>query len=124
MPQPNVNPNPDREAIHKAWYDFLKAQMPEEFTITFAEALSGKDGPRPKPPYATIKIISGPRSRGFDELRRKKDSDIFETGGIRQYTVSLQAFGMGGHDALSDLVTKMDDPYASIELKRLIAIVD
>lgn len=116
--------NPTRDDLNKAWLDWLSANLPEEFTIVFAEAISGKDGPRPRTPYLTIKIISGPRPRGFDELRRKNSFGDFEVGGMRQYTVSLQAFGMGGYDALADLLNKMDDPYASIELKRIIGIVD
>lgn len=116
--------NPTRPEIERMWFDFIEANVDEGFTVTYAEALTGRDAPRPKPPYITIKIISGPRPRGFDELRKRQGTPIFESGGIRQYTLSLQAFGMGGHDALSDLVAKMDDSYASIELKRIVGIVD
>lgn len=116
--------NPSRDELHTLWRDWLVSQVDEDFTVVYAEALSGKDGPRPRAPYITVKIISGPRPRGFDELRRKANSDEFEVGGIRQYTLSLQAFGEGGYEALSELVTRMDDPYASIELKRIVGIVD
>lgn len=116
--------NPKRSEIEKAWFDFVSANVDSEFTVTYAEVLTGKDGPRPKPPYITLKIISGPRARGFDELRRKPNSSIFVTGGLRQYTLSIQAFGMGAHDALDNLVARMDDPNASIERKKLVAIVD
>lgn len=113
--------NPSRTELERHWFDFVEANVPEEFTVTYAEVITGKDAPRPKPPYITLKI-TGPRPRGFDELR--KEGDGFKVSGMRQYTMSIMAMGEGAHDALSDLVTKMDDPYASVEIKRMVGIVD
>lgn len=115
--------NPTVSDLEGIWFEFIKKHVPEHVTVTFAEALSGKDGPRPNPPYVTIKVISGPRPRGFDELRREAGTSNFTVSGMRQYTLSIQGFGMGIRDELSDLVSKMDDPYASIERKG-IGIVD
>lgn len=116
--------NPTFEELKTHWRDWIVSQVPTECKVIYAEPISGGDGPRPPKPYITLKIISGPRARGFDELRRKPNSDVFQVGGLRQYTLSIQAFGLGGYDMLGDLVSRMDDPYASVEKSRVVAIVD
>lgn len=116
--------NPTSQEIRKAWLDFVKSVVADEAEVVFSEAISGKGLPRPKPPYITLKIISGPRPKGFDELRRKPGTDDFTLGGIRQYTLSMQGFGAGTSDMLSEVLTRMDDPSKTVGLVPFVGIVD
>lgn len=113
------------DPIKAAWYNFIVRNVPEEVTVVFAEELSGRDAPRPKGSYITIEIISGPIKAGIDELRKNSTTDKFFICGMRQYTVSLQAFRSGSRSFLDCLQTVLDSPRETELLKESnIAIVD
>lgn len=100
-----------RNDIENAWWKYVRSMTNlDQDKIIFSEELTRKDGPRPKPPFITIKILSGPTPIGIDELRVKEGfTDKFQLQGLRQYTVSIQSFGVEGYDLLDDLQTSLDD---------------
>ena len=106
------------KVIYQAWLDYCRAVLPNEWTLTRAESISGKDGPRPAKPYLTLKLLSGPSKKTIDdplvfngEIEGEKNFDLV---GIRGYTLSIQAFGREEKDehvdALEDISTCLDDP--------------
>ena len=113
-----------RSVIETSLFDFVDKNTPNEVTVIFAEEVSGSQGPRPKKPFTTIKILSGPTTVSFsDNLRFKSDplgpndprtenspSPVYSLGGIRGYSVSLQAFGVGSQDNLQFLQDIMNSP--------------
>jgi hypothetical protein len=109
-----------RGDIERAWFRWLEARKHEDFNIVFSEELSRTDAPRPRPPFITLKLISGPRTKGSDDLRRVGNG--FKITGLRQYTLSIQAFGEGGYDALEDYVTRLDDQLEAADLRRDVGI--
>ena len=100
--------------IIQAWLDYCNQVLPDEWTVTRAEEVTGKDAPRPTGPYITIKIISGPRKITMDDEMRfngkSQGSKNFNLVGQRAYTLSVKAFRAGHNDALSDISTYLDDP--------------
>jgi hypothetical protein len=98
------------ETILKAWYDYCRKVLPDEWTVTFAEEVTGKDAPRPQKPYLTLKIISGPGLVTMDDQVINCKGDAFSLVGQRKYTISVKAFGSGHIDALNDLSTLLDAP--------------
>ena len=75
--------------ILKAWFDYCTNVLPGEWTVAFAEEVSGADGVRPPKPYITLKIISGPRKLTVDDnLRNKESTDEFYLIGQRGYTTA------------------------------------
>lgn len=114
-----------REKLNDAWFKIVDKNTPRDFTVVFSEELIGENRPEVPKPYITLKLISGPTPIGADENLR-------QTGGkrtlssLRQFTVSLQAFGAGAHDALASLNTLLYGSKISAKLKELadIAIVN
>lgn len=108
----------NRTVIENAWWKYVRTITDlEQDKIIFSEELARRDGPRPKPPFVTIKILSGPTPIGIDELRLKDgETDKFQLQGLRQYTVGLQAFGVEGYDLLDNLQTSLDDTYRTKQL--------
>jgi hypothetical protein len=100
--------------IIQAWIDYCNQVLPDEWTVTRAEEVTGKDAPRPQGPYITLKIISGPRKITMDdELRfngKSEGKNNFNLVGQRAYTLSVKSFRAGHNDALSDISTYLDDP--------------
>lgn len=103
-----------REKIIQAWIDFCNQVLPDEWTVTRAEEVTGKDAPRPQGPYLTLKIISGPRRLTLvDEMRfngKTEGNNNFDLVGQRAYTISIKAFRAGHGDALEEIATSLDDP--------------
>lgn len=104
----------NRETIIQAWVDLCNQVLPDEWTVTRAEEVTGKDAPRPVGPYITLKIISGPRRLTIvDETRfngQENGSSNFDLVGQRAYTLSIKAFRAGHNDALESIATCLDDP--------------
>jgi hypothetical protein len=97
-----------RAALLSAWFDFAENNTEDEVTVIYEES----SGPRPPRPYVTLKIIAGPSEKAFDELRPipADPNKKFDLTGIRQYTVSMKAFGEAAHDILSDLQLCLEAP--------------
>lgn len=97
-----------QDNIKKAWFNFVKASVPSEWTVTYSDQKD--DAPRPPKPYITLKIISGPKPKML------KDIKMFVAGndnsflvGERRYTLSIQAYGADFNDALGDIITYLSD---------------
>ena len=104
-----------RNAIDEAWYKYIRnATGLDQDKVIFSQELTGKDGPRPKPPFIAFTVSGGPRIKGFDDLRRIGDK--FELQGLRQYTLSIQSYGEGCYDLLDDLATSLDDTVRTHQL--------
>lgn len=72
---------------------------------------SDQNAPQPATPYITLKIISGPvKIGGSDSIVWDVASQSFFLGGQRQFTLSIQSFGAGGLQAMSDLLTSTENP--------------
>jgi len=113
--------------ILKAWFDYCTNVLPVEYTVAFAEEISGADGPRPEKPYISLKIISGPRKLAIDDdLRNKELTDEFYLVGQRGYTLSIKSFGVEYIDALEKISTLLGDPdnWEQLNIDADIAIVD
>jgi hypothetical protein len=108
--------NQQNSPLEQAWFAWIKAQLPPEFKVVFAEELAGKDGPRPQKPFVTLKLISGPRPYGHDDLRASPAG--FKKVGHRGYTLSVIGYGMEAHAALSELQTRLGDSCALRSLGR------
>lgn len=65
--------------------------------------------PRPNLPFASAKIISGPRRKGTDELRRKS-GPVYYVAGMRQITLSVQVYGAEALNKVSELQTSLEKP--------------
>lgn len=105
-----------RNCIETAWYEFVRNfTTVENLTVIFADELSPNtgQGPRPPRPYVTLKIISGPEPvYQFDDFRFNSATNKFEICGLRQYSISIQSFGVDAIEALSELQMKLDLPEA------------
>jgi hypothetical protein len=101
-----------RSTIEAAWYKFVNDNTESEVTVIFAD----ESAPRPNKPYITLKIISGPNAKGFDDIRYINNTE-FSLSGMRQYSLSIQGFGVDMHDALSKLQTILDSPNVIAQLK-------
>lgn len=112
----------EHDKIIQTWLDYCRKVLPEEWTVTRAESVSGKDGPRPPKPYLTLKIISGPRKLTLDDNvcfnGKSEGSRNFNLVGIRGYTLSIKSFGIDYIDALEDVSTCLDDPDLNTFLKQ------
>lgn len=107
------------EQIILAWINYAREVLPEHWTITRAESISGNDGPRPPKPYVTLKIISGPRQPTLDDVNiYDEQSESFYLVGFRGYTISFKSYGEGFSDALEEISTYLDDPEFSAILKQ------
>lgn len=116
--------------IIQAWLDYCNQVLPDEWTVTRAEEVTGKDAPRPAGPYITLKIISGPRKLSLgDELRfngKESGDRNFNLVGQRAYTLSIKSFRSGHADALEEISTCLDDPdfYQILKDKGCIAVTN
>lgn len=108
----------DNNVIIQAWIDYCASVLGNDWTITRAEEVTGRDAPRPVGNYLTLKVISGPgRITIDDELRYDTPRDAFNLVGQRSYTLSIQAFRAGNSDALNLLSSKLGDPDFYDQLK-------
>jgi len=102
------------DKIISAWIEYCRSVLPDEWTITRAEEVTGKDAPRPVGPYLTLKIISGPGKLSIDdELRfngKESGERNFNLVGQRAYTLSIKAFRSGHGDALEELSACIEEP--------------
>jgi len=71
---------------------------------------SNQDGEQPTPPYMTMNIISGPRNVGDDDFIDSDGNGNFEQRGLRQITLSLQAYGEKSFELLSRVQTLVQLP--------------
>lgn len=108
----------DRNTIEQAWFSYCDSNTPAEVTVVFSEEVSGSQGPRAPKPFITIKLLSGPTPKGSNDNLRFKDDPgppeennvTYELSGLRQHSVSLQAFGDGSQDNLAKLQTLFGSP--------------
>lgn len=94
--------------IENAWFDFLRAALPEKWEIIFSE----QNDNRPRLPYLTIKIVSGGGKQTIDsDIRAEKTGDetVHYLVSQRNYALSLQTYGPEGMDALADVLASLDD---------------
>lgn len=86
------NPRVDRDSLEDIWRRFVREFVDVE--VIFEE----QDAPRPKPPYISINIISGPTAPNPDDILFLKSAPplpakaIHTQEGERRYTVSLKSF--------------------------------
>ncbi|GAG88060.1 unnamed protein product [marine sediment metagenome] len=64
--------------------------------------------PQPAPTYIVLEILTGPNQIGFDNQIYDSGSDSFSSCGIREFTLSIQAFGKTSHQELTDLLGKLN----------------
>jgi len=105
-----------RSVIEKAWFDYCENVLSEEWTVTFAESISGANGARPPKPYVSLKVISGPRRISIDDNHTFEDDQVHLVG-QRGYTVSIKAYGQEYIDGLNDIETCVEDPEFWEQLK-------
>ena len=116
---------PTRKQLEDAWWEFLDQNTPKNVTVVHAEAVSGKQGPRPQKPFITIKFINGPQPKNFDDVRYKGDAgaptenkETYTLAGLRQRTVSIKAHGQDSDDHLALIQALLDDQSAISVLKQ------
>ena len=103
-----------REEMLQVWHSFVKSRVDDWVQVIFAD----EPGTRPKNPYVTIKMISGPRALGsFDELLSIANSTKYTVSGMRQFTLNLQGFGTEAIDILDRLQSLLDDPATGLFLR-------
>lgn len=73
------------------------------------------DQPRPKLPYITLNIISGPNKIGTDEI--KYEENKFKINGRRFFTLSIQAFGERALETMSNLQSSIEKPTVREKLR-------
>jgi hypothetical protein len=112
--------NQQNSVLEESWRRWVQSQLGADWKVIFAEEISGRDGPRPNGIFATLKFISGPRGHGHDDLISTDAG--FSKRGHRGYTLSINAFGMGGMEALTDLQMRLDDDAALRDLSRDLSI--
>jgi len=93
-----------RTKLENVWFKAIDRFTPDDFTVVVAEELIGENRPEVPKPYITLKLISGPIPEGITENVRV-DNGKRILSSLRTYTVSLQGFGAGAHDALASLCT-------------------
>lgn len=70
-----------------------------------------QNGTQPKPPYITLKIVSGPTEVGITDDLDFDESDLkFKIDGLRTMTVSIQAFGSESLQILARLQSSLQFP--------------
>lgn len=107
-----------RAQIEEAWFDFCVKYTSNSINdqkVIFAEEVSGEAAPRPKKPFITIKLISGPTNKAAtSNLRFEGNPDLgaanidWSLNDQVQRVVSLQAFGKNSEDELRGLQRVMD----------------
>ncbi len=113
-----------RKELEEAWIFIILTHIlnsNEMNSIIRSEHLPGAASPRPIPPYMTVKVISGPVAVGFDYEQFPKDSDDQNVEGQREYTLSIQTFGLGGQDAIDRILGLIDTQLVkdAMRLKKL-----
>lgn len=88
--------------IIKAWMNYAITLFPD-YTVIHSEELAGKDGPRPKLPYMSLKLIAGPTMNTIDSQYRKNSSRNFDLISRERYTLSVQVFGSNEDDSFEYL---------------------
>ena len=79
-------------------------------TSGIATIWAEQSGPKPKRPYATLKLITGAVKVGGEDNLRQYTSGKFVLNGPRTVTVRCQVFGEGALDILSTVRDSLDDP--------------
>ncbi len=72
-----------------------------------------QSAPRPKLPYVGLKIITGPKTYGDDDMRQTAPG-IYSIEGQRAFTVSVNVFGANAED-ISALITNGMSKLSALE---------
>lgn len=67
--------------------------------------------PRPKLPYVGLKVISGPRAYGEDDMRQSSPG-VYSIEGQRAFTVSVNIFAANAEEISGVLTSAMSKPSA------------
>ena len=100
----------DVDVLLADWLEIVDQSTPDIVTVVFAEETIGENRPKPAKPYITLKLISGPKSpAGSENINPSDPGDPTEfiMSSLRQFTMSVQAFGAGASNLLSDLQTQL-----------------
>jgi len=99
--------------LKDAWYRFCVDNTSlDNLTVIFSEELAPgtSQGPRPAKPYLTLRF-SGPMAPSpTDDFRYDAVEEKFELSGLREYTVSIQVFGIEAMDCIAEIQTKLSLP--------------
>ena len=99
-----------KDAIH-TW---LKKQIGDELSSAKAVIWAEENGPRPKRPYATLKLVTpSQKPAGRDNLRSEVDTHgntTFVVNGPRRMFVDVNVFGVGAVELLTMARDSLDDP--------------
>lgn len=93
----------DFATLKKALYNWVKTET--DVTVIWMD----QSEVRPPRPYVGLKLISGPLKLGTDDLRQDNPGE-FSVQGLRQFTLSVNAFGADSLALLSGLQTSTDKP--------------
>lgn len=86
-------------------FEIINQLTPSAVAVIFSDQTAAQ----PDPPYMTIKVINGPQKIGsVDDRRFNQSSMKFETKGIRELTLSVNAFGNIGEQLLIDIMNKLE----------------
>lgn len=86
---------------------------------------SEQSGPRPKRPYATLKVVSGAAKIGGEDNLRQASSGRFVLNGPRTFALRCQVYGENALTILNEVRDSLDDPLIVEQLDESgIAIVD
>lgn len=88
--------------IRQAIYSWVRTET--NLTVIWKDQAEA----RPPRPYVALKLISGPRKRGHDDLRQA--AGVFEVHGQRHWTCSIEILGSGAMDTAMQLQTSLEDP--------------
>lgn len=88
--------------IRQAIYNWVKVES--DLTVIWKDQSEA----RPPRPYIALKLISGPRKVGHDDLRQGIVG--VEVHGQRHWTCSIDVIGAGAMDMISQLQTSLEDP--------------
>lgn len=103
--------DPFKNAIH-TW---LKKEVGEELSSDRAVIWAEENGPRPKRPYATLKLVTpSQKPMGKDNLRQVTDpvtsATKFFLNGPRRMFVDINIFGDGAVQLLTKARDSLDNP--------------
>ena len=100
--------------IRQGIYNWVRTES--NLTVIWAD----QSEVRPPRPYVALKLISGPRRRGHDDLRQN-GLGVFEVHGQRQWTCSVNVIGSGAMDTIMLLQDSLEKPSVqdSLRVKKL-----
>ena len=78
---------------------------------------ANQNRPQPRPPYATLNIISGMNKLGDDTLVLDQVDDKYIVDGIREFTLSIQVRGKDALQIASDFSSRLEMPEVEFQLR-------